>query len=166
MTTIDATMFAALPYGMRDSLISPRKVANKVQLDPSAFLADPELIQALEKRATPVSCGEDRVLFRRGDPPMGIFILRTGEAAISMISDSDTIDLSCHATAGSLLGLPGVIADQPYSLTAIARKGANVSFVSKDEFNDLMQSEQSLMVKILQVLAAEVRSARLAITQG
>lgn len=138
----------------------------KVQLDPSAFLADPELIQALEKRATTVPCVEDRVLFRRGDAPVGIFILRAGEAAISMVSDSDTLDLSCLATAGSLLGLPGVIADQPYSLTAIARKGADVGFVSKDEFNALMQSEKSLMVKILQLLAAEVRSARLAITQG
>ena len=79
---------------------------------------------------------------------------------------SDTTALSCLATAGSLLGLPGVIADQPYSLTVIARKGANVGFISKAEFSALMQSEQSLMAKILQVLAAEVRSARLAITNG
>jgi CRP-like cAMP-binding protein len=137
-----------------------------VHLDPSAFLADSELIQALEKRATSVSCGEDRILFRRGDAPVGLFILRSGEAAISMDSGSDNLALSCLATAGSLLGLPGVIADQPYSLTAVARKGANVGFVSKEEFNALMRSEQALMVKMLQVLAAEVRSARLAITQG
>jgi CRP-like cAMP-binding protein len=138
-----------------------------VQLDPSAFLADPELIQALEKRATPISCGEDRVLFHRGDPPSGLYVLSAGEAAISMDSgDGETMDLSCLATAGSLLGLPGVIADQPYSLTVVARKGANVGFISKAEFSALMQSELSLMAKILQVLAAEVRSARLAITQG
>jgi len=139
-----------------------------VQLDPSAFLADPELIQALEKRATTISCGEDRILFRRGDQPTGLYILRAGEAAISMESEGDTdaLPLSCLATTGSLLGLPGVIADQPYSLTAIARKGANIGFVSKEAFNSLMQSEQCLMAKILQVLAAEVRSARLAITQG
>ena len=137
-----------------------------MQLDPSAFLADPELIQALEKRATSVSCGEDRVLFRRGDAPVGLFILRAGEAAISMDSGSDNLALSCLATAGSLLGLPGVIADQPYSLTVTARQGANVGFIPKDEFNALMHSEQALMAKILQVLAAEVRSARLAITQG
>jgi len=80
--------------------------------------------------------------------------------------DTDALPLSCLATTGSLLGLPGVIADQPYSLTAIARKGANIGFVSKEAFNSLMQSEQCLMAKILQVLAAEVRSARLAITQG
>ena len=137
-----------------------------MQLDPSAFIADHELIQALEKRATSLSCGEDRVLFRRGDEPVGLYILRSGEAVISMDSDSESETLACLATAGSLLGLPGVIADQPYSLTVIARKGANVGFVSKEEFNALMQSQQSLMVKMLQVLAAEVRSARLAITQG
>jgi CRP-like cAMP-binding protein len=150
-----------------DSFSSPWKVS-KVQLDPAAFLADPELIQALEKRATTVSCIEDRILFRRGDQPTGLYIVRAGEAAISIESegDSDTLPLSCLATAGSLLGLPGVIADQPYSLTAIARKGAKIGFVSKEEFNALMLAEHSLMAKILQVLAAEVRSARLAITQG
>ena len=104
-----------------------------MRLDPSAFLADPELIQALEKRATSVSCGEDRVLFRRGDEPVGLFILRAGEAAISMDSGKENLGLSCLAGAGSLLGLPGVIANQPYSLTAIARKGASVGFVSKEE---------------------------------
>lgn len=154
-------MIAACPRGYAARHF-PRKVVN-VQLDPSAFLADPELIQALEKRATPVSCGEDRILFRRGDLPVGLFILRAGEAAISMDSGDDAV--SCLATAGSLLGLPGVIANQPYSLTVVARKGANVGFVSKQEFDTLMRTELALMVKILQVLAAEVRSARLAITQ-
>jgi CRP-like cAMP-binding protein len=72
--------------------------------------------------------------------------------------------VSIQATAGSLLGLPGLIGNQPYSLTAIARSGAQVSYIARDDFNALMQSQLPLLVKVLQVLAAEVRSARLAIT--
>jgi CRP-like cAMP-binding protein len=136
-----------------------------VQLDPSAFLADSDLIQALQKRATSVVCDDDRVLFKQGDPAVGLYILGEGEAIVSMDAGDDSIAFSCTAAAGSLLGLPGLIANQPYSLTAVARKGANVGFISKDEFNSLMQTELPLMVKILQVLAAEVRSARLAIIQ-
>ena len=137
-----------------------------MQLDPSAFVADPELIRALEKKAAPVQCGEERMLFRQGDPPVGLYILSQGQATIKMDSGEENPAFSCIATAGSLLGLPGLIANQPYSLTAIAHKGATVGFITRDEFNTLMQTELSLTVKILQVLAAEVRSARLAITQN
>jgi CRP-like cAMP-binding protein len=82
-----------------------------------------------------------------------------------MDSGNTAAVFSCRATAGSLLGLPGLIANQPYSLTAIAHPGAQVSYISRDDFNALVQSESPLMVKVLQVLAAEVRSARQAITQ-
>jgi CRP-like cAMP-binding protein len=63
-----------------------------------------------------------------------------------------------------LLGLPGLIGDEPYTLTAIARDGARLSYVPRDEFNSLMQSNPHLSLKILEVLAAEVRSARRALS--
>jgi CRP-like cAMP-binding protein len=61
--------------------------------------------------------------------------------------------------------VPGLIGNQPYSLTAVGRRGAEVSFITSEDFNALMQSELSLMLLVLQVLAAEVRSARMALTQ-
>ena len=136
-----------------------------VQLDPSAFLADPELIHALEKRATPFLCDEDRILFRQGDLPTGLFIIHMGEATLSMNPGASENAFSCKTTAGSVLGVPGLIANQPYSLTAVACCGAQVSFIAREDFNALMQSDQSLMLLVLKVLAAEVRSARLALTQ-
>ena len=160
---MDAIMNAADPF--RNCRIHFVKAGSDLQLDPSAFLADSDLIQALEKRSTPVLCNEDRVLFRRGDPPVGLYILSNGEATVSMETGNDEITFSCLATDGSLLGLPALIANQPYSLTAVAQKGAKIGFIDQDQFNSLMQSELALMVKILQVLAAEVRSARMAITQ-
>ena len=65
---------------------------------------------------------------------------------------------------GSLLGLPALVSDQPYSLSAIARAGAHVSFVSRAEFFALMQAQPALSLKMLQVLAAEVRTARQALS--
>lgn len=136
-----------------------------MQLDPAAFLADPELVQALDVRATPIPCEDDRVLFRQGDPPIGLYILLKGEATLSMVSEDGESLMSIQAAAGSLLGLPGLIGNQPYSLTAIARRGARVSFIARNDFNALMQSELPLLLLVLQVLASEVRSARIAITQ-
>jgi CRP-like cAMP-binding protein len=136
-----------------------------VKLDPSAFLADPDLLKALEMRAVPVACDEERVLFHQGDPPVGLYILSRGEATLTLEAGVDQPIFTCRAVAGSLLGLPALIGNQPYSLSAIASRGAKVGFIDREAFGLLMQTELPLMVKILQVLAAEVRSARMAITE-
>ena len=131
-----------------------------MQLDPTAFLADPELIRALSNRSAPIDCGVDRILFHQDDAASGLYIVHDGEVKLSMISLEGKTIVSAKARTGSLLGLPGLISNQPYSLTAVARAGAQVSFLDRSNFTALMQSDPTLALKILQVLAAEVRSAR------
>jgi CRP-like cAMP-binding protein len=134
-----------------------------VQLDSSAFVADPEVVQALAQRATPLDCKEDRILFRQGEMPSGLYILQSGEATLSMDSGAGDVVLSFQTTAGSLLGLPGLVGNCPYSLGAVARAGARLSFITRDDFTSIMQANPMLSLKILQILAAEVHSARRAI---
>lgn len=135
-----------------------------MKLDSSAFLADPELIHALESNSTAICCEEDRVLFKQGDNPQGLYILDQGEITLTMTSPSGQQVMQIEAHPGSLLGLPGLIGEGPYTLSAIARDGARLSFVPRDHFTGLMQSDPQLSLKILQVLAAELRSARQALS--
>jgi len=111
----------------------------------------------------PVDCASERVLFMQDDPPVGLYILRNGAARLTMDSPEGKPIVSVKAPEGSLLGLPGVLANQPYTLTAMADADAVVGFIPRDEFIALMQSEPTVALKILAVLAAEVRSARRAI---
>ena len=132
-------------------------------LDPSAFVADPELFHALEVRSTPVSCDEDLTLFQQGEPAIGLYMLHAGDATLSIDSDEGVPILSVRATAGSLLGLPSLLGNQSYTMTAIAHAGAQVSFVSQGEFTALIEANPDLSLKVLKVLANEVRSARRAL---
>lgn len=134
-----------------------------MQPDSSAFVADPELIRACQARSTPVPCDTDRLLFHQDDPAMGIYILHQGVATLTMNARDGRAIFSVEAQPGSLLGLPAVVSDHPYSLTAIARAGAQVSFVSAADFTAIMHADPLLSLKILQVLAAEVRTARKAL---
>jgi len=134
-----------------------------MQLDPSAFVADPELFQALGARSTPVSCDEDLTLFQQGEPAIGLYMLHAGDATLSIDSDEGVPILSVRATAGSLLGLPSLLGNQSYTMTAIAHAGAQVSFVSQGEFTALIEANPDLSLKVLKVLANEVRSARRAL---
>lgn len=137
---------------------------NSMQLDPTAFIADSELVEALAKRATPLACESDRVLFRQGDEPAGLYILQSGQVTLSMHSATGEPVLSFETGAGSLLGLPGMISRQPYTLAAVARAGSKICFITHEQFGAFMQSYPQLALKILQVLAAEVSAARRAMS--
>lgn len=136
-----------------------------MKLDPSAFVADPELIRALEGKANCVHCEQDRILFRQGEAPSGLYVLHSGTATLIMHSPAGEEVMAVQAGSGSLLGLPGLIGNEPYTLTAIANPGADLCFISRDEFTTIMRADPQLSLKILQVLAAEVRSARQAIRE-
>lgn len=136
-----------------------------MKFDSSAFVADETLVAALRARAIPIDCTQDRVLFRQGAPASGLYILHSGEATLRLDSSSGDSIVSMAAAPGSLLGLPGLVGDRAYSMTAEAKKGAEISFLSRESFQQLMLTEPALSMKILQVLAAEVRTARMAMAQ-
>ena len=136
-----------------------------MKLDPSAFVADPKLIEVLSRRAIELSCGADSVLFRQGDAAAGLYILHQGEVTLTMATPAGKAILSIEAAPNSLLGLPGLIGNASYTLTATARSGAKLSFVTRDDFTALMESEPFMGLMVLEVLAAEVRSARQVILQ-
>jgi CRP-like cAMP-binding protein len=136
-----------------------------VNFDSSSFIAEKELIEALEKRSSTIVCSESRSLFVQGGTPAGLYILRKGSASLTMESPTGGSLMSITLHPGSLLGLPALIGNEPYTLTAIAEKDAELGFVTREDFNSLMISDPSLSVRVLRVLAAEVRSARHAISE-
>jgi CRP-like cAMP-binding protein len=136
-----------------------------MKMDAAAFVADQGLVEALKKHAMRVDCGEDRMLFNQGDPADGLYIFCGGDVSLTLTSPTGQVVMDILAAPGSLLGLPGVIGNVGYSLSAFARRGAKVSFLSREEFGKLMLSDPSISTGILRVLAAEVRTARLALVE-
>jgi CRP-like cAMP-binding protein len=134
-----------------------------MQLDPAAFHAGSELIAALKQRAATVGCPADRILFLQGEVPNGIYILEKGEVVLSMSTPTGKTVTDARARSGSLLGLPGLVSNEPYTMTAVAQPGAELSFLDRQSFAHIMHTCPTLAIQILQVLAAEVRSARLAL---
>ncbi|HEY3625151.1 MAG TPA: cyclic nucleotide-binding domain-containing protein [Terracidiphilus sp.] len=134
-----------------------------MKMDATAFVADHNLVQALRDHSTPVVCDADRALFNQGDSPEGLYIFHKGAVRLVMRSQLGDELMNIPALEDSLLGLPGLIGGVPYSLSALAQKGAEVSFVSRQQFATIMLSVPSVAVGILRVLAAEVRTARMAL---
>lgn len=70
------------------------------------------------------------------------------------------------AIPGSLLGLPGLIGNKCYSMSCEAKAGAEIRYLHRDDFAQLMLTEPELAMMILRVLAAEVRTARAAVASA
>jgi len=123
-----------------------------------------DLMHAVARYAIPVACDHDRILFLQGDEPAGVYLLWSGHAALSMTSIFGKVVLHVNVGPGSILGLPGVVSNMPYSLTAVAESGAEVGFVSSEYFSAMVYADPSLSSRVLQLLAAEVQNARTAIS--
>lgn len=136
-----------------------------VNFDSSSFVAEKDLIEALEKRSSTVVCEEDQKLFVQGGNPNGLYILRKGVAILSMESPTGGVLMSITLFPGSLMGLPALIGNEPYTLSGTANKGSELGFVTREDFNSLMLTDSTLAVRVLRVLAAEVRTARHAISE-
>jgi CRP-like cAMP-binding protein len=137
-----------------------------MKMDALAFVAEPELIQALERHASPVVCDRDTVLFKQGEAPTGLYLFHVGKVRLTMKSQAGGLIMDMPAAPGSLLGLPGLIGGDGYSLSAFASRGARVSVISREKLDQLMLSDPSVSMLILRVLAAEVRTARMAMAAG
>ena len=136
-----------------------------VNFESSSFIAEKELIEALEKRSSTLVCDEELKLFIQGGKPEGLYILRKGTAVLAMESPTGGVLMSITLFPGSLLGLPALIGNEPYTLTGTAQKGSEFGFVTREDFNSLMLADPTLAVRVLRVLAAEVRTARHAISE-
>lgn len=131
----------------------------------TSFVADSALIHALEQRAVPLPCRRGVMLFKQGDLPTGLFIVRSGEATLLLTDESGNEVAQFNVGSGAILGLPAIVTKEPYSLSAMACERSEVNFVECAAFEELMQEQPSLFPKVLQVLAAEVRTARQALTE-
>ena len=118
------------------------------------------LIEALKNRSLPIPCNEGRTLFIQGERCGGIYILESGEASLVLNASSGRAVMCVHTGSGSLLGLSAAVGRGPYEMTAMARKGAEVRFVSRENFEEFIKAEPSFYPDVLEVLAAEVRATR------
>lgn len=131
----------------------------------NSFVADCKLMQALERRSTSVSYLNGGMLFKQGEPPKGLYILKRGVASLVMKAEDNTEILRLTVGPGSVLGVPAVVTKEPFTLGARASAGSEVGFVDLNDFEELMRSDPSLFPLVLAVLAAEVRSGRVALTR-
>ena len=129
----------------------------------SEHTASPELISNFAKKSIHVVCNQDEVLFQMGEPVTSVYLVNAGEVGLIMPISQTHAMAGFRAVPGSLVGLPATFSGSPYSMTAVAWKGSELRVMSRERFIDMVGADSTLALEVLKILAAETRSARMAI---
>ena len=116
----------------------------------------------LDRMASPVSLPKDTVVFCQGDAPVGVYVVRKGAVRMTVKAGEPDLLLSI-AQPGAIIGLPAVLGNQPYSLTATTMDVTELGFVRAPQLVEAIRSDTTLGLQILRLLSEDVREARHAI---
>ena len=127
-----------------------------------ANLVRVELRQQLEERASVISRPKGAILFRRGDPVSGLFLIRRGQVQLGLGCDSRVFPARILGP-GSFVGLPATMSGSPYSLTAEVTEDSELSFVTGSEVIELLSSNPQRGFEVMAILSDEISEIRSAV---
>ncbi len=100
--------------------------------------------------------GRGRVLFAEGEQARGVYILRTGRAAVSISSREGRVVMLRVAQAGDVLGLNSVVQNCSYDTTVKTIEPCRTDFVPRAELIELMQQSHAGVQSIVNILSQEL----------
>jgi CRP/FNR family transcriptional regulator len=96
------------------------------------------------------------VLFAEGEPARGVYILRTGRAAVSISSSEGRVITLRIAQPGDVLGLNAVLRGSTYETTVKTLEPCRTDFVSPAELFELIATSQEGSQAVLKILSHEL----------
>lgn len=122
---------------------------------PTAALLDdlsPETEKSLASIKQSIICVKNETIFRSGELPRFIYILRTGEAAL-FSAGGDIYPVG----KDEFLGLPEAISDQPYKLDLKTLAPSRFEMISRADFLFFLQTQSAACFRLLEIFGANLQ---------
>ena len=100
------------------------------------------------------------VLFRRNEPALGIFLVKSGKVSLQLEGEEGRTIWKRTATPCSIIGLPATLAGGRYSLTAVALQESQLAFVNSQAVIDLLKRDPTLGLELVRAVGDEVLQMR------
>jgi CRP/FNR family transcriptional regulator, cyclic AMP receptor protein len=100
--------------------------------------------------------GRGKVLFAEGEPARGVYILRTGRAAVSIASSEGRVITLRMARTGDVLGLNSVLRTSTYDTTVRTLEPCRTDFVPRAQLFELIGTNQAAAQVVLKILSQEL----------
>lgn len=100
--------------------------------------------------------GRGKILFAEGEPARGVYILRTGSAAVSISSSEGRLVTLRLAQPGDVLGLNSVLRGSAHDTTVKALAACRTDFIPRSELTELIETSQAGAHAIFKLLSHEL----------
>jgi CRP/FNR family transcriptional regulator len=96
------------------------------------------------------------VLFAEGQPAIGVYLLRSGRAKISISSAAGKKVILRVQAASAILGVNSVIKDEPYDITVEPIERCRIDFVSRSDFMKILDEGETAGAGVANTLSNEL----------
>jgi CRP/FNR family transcriptional regulator len=98
-------------------------------------------------------------IYFAGDTPLGLCCLLEGKVKIVKSNADGKDQIVRIASAGDILGYRALICGEGHNTTAVALGTVQICYIPKSEFLTLLETDQTLQVRIMRLLSEELRAA-------
>jgi small-conductance mechanosensitive channel/CRP-like cAMP-binding protein len=113
---------------------------------------DAEKIDRLARRLRLVPFGPGEVILRQGEPGDSLYVVRSGEVAVRLALHGVQRDVAT-LSAGQFFGEMSLMTGESRSATIVARTDVQCYVVSKDAFQEILDSKPELAATISEILS-------------
>lgn len=126
--------------------------------------ATPEHVAEIARAKTCKLYRKGQEIFHEGAHPYGIYCINTGKVKLSHSGDEGKDQIIRLVRPGDLIGYKALIDNEPYTATATVLEDSAVCFIPRDIFLQVLQTDNALSLKMMQILTSELRRAETKIT--
>ncbi|MBX7240984.1 MAG: Crp/Fnr family transcriptional regulator [Bacteroidia bacterium] len=122
---------------------------------------------SLEKMDDYKSCNiykKGQTIFQQSQYAFGVYCINAGKAKLVQTGEEGKEQIVRLAKEGDVLGYRALLSGDHYSVTAIAIEDANICFIPKETFFDVLDKESTISTQIMKRLAEDLKRAQERIT--
>lgn len=107
---------------------------------------------------------KNQSLFVEGSYPRGVFCVNHGKVKIYALGDEGKEQIVHIAKEGEVVGFRAMLSGEPYKLSATVLEDANVCFIAKDDFLNMLDTNAGLRNGLIKELSKELGERAIFIT--
>lgn len=135
-----------------------QELANRLRRAALFALLGEEDLTALARRCRPVRLARGEVLFFRGEPARGFYLVERGRIKLFLDSPAGAEKIVDTVGPGGTFGEAVMFLDQPYPVSTAALGDAELIFVTKDAVDELLESRPDFCRRMLAGMAMRLRT--------
>jgi CRP/FNR family transcriptional regulator, cyclic AMP receptor protein len=110
-------------------------------------------LEGLDAISSSATYPKGAILFVEGQDPHGVFVICNGRVKLSANSTDGKSLILRIADPGEVIGLPGTISGNPYTLTAETLEPIQANFVPRDAFLKFLREHGDAALRVAEILS-------------